>query len=288
MDTTKKLLLIGNSNPSQVGDGFFIRRALPNRRYPNISPFLMLDHAEPTYFEPSEKPKGVDAHPHRGFETVTIVYDGALEHRDSAGNYGKLFAGDVQWMTAASGIVHEEKHEKEFSEKGGTLEMIQLWVNLPAKDKMSPPKYQDIRSADIPTVKTPDGKGKVRVIAGNFGDIKGAADTFTPVTILDVHLQEGGETNLHLEENTNTIIYILDGAARFNEEENAQTGTAAFFHAKGTDIHIKAEKDTKLLVLNGEPINEPVASYGPFVMNTQEEIVAAIHDFNAGKMGGIG
>ena len=282
---SKKLVLITDSSPSQVGDGFFIRRALPTRRYPNISPFLMLDHAEPTYCEPSDTPKGVDAHPHRGFETVTIVYGGALEHRDSAGNYGKLFAGDVQWMTAASGIVHEEKHEKEFSKNGGTLEMVQLWVNLPAKYKMSAPKYQDISGVNIPVLKTKDEKSIIRVIAGNFDGTQGAADTFTKINIFDIRMQSGGKLDLHLEENTNTIIYVLAGTATFNEENKVNTGMSAFFHEKGTDIEITAEETTKLLVLNGEPINEPTASYGPFVMNTQEEIMMAIHDFNAGKMG---
>lgn len=285
MQNQKKLLLIGTSTPSQVGDGFFIRRALPNRRYPSISPFIMLDHAEPTYIEPSDTPKGVDAHPHRGFETVSIVYQGALEHRDSAGNYGKLFAGDVQWMTAASGVVHEEKHEKVFSEKGGILEMIQLWVNLPAKDKMSPPKYQDIQAKDIPQVQIANDGGVVRVIAGEFSSITGAATTHTPLSILDVRMNKEGELDLDLTDGHTTIIYVLEGKVTFNNQDFATTGMTAFFHETGENVHLQAEEDSKILVLSGEPIREPVATYGPFVMNTQEEIVAAIHDFNAGKMG---
>lgn len=285
MPQRKKLLLLTTSTPAQVGDGFFIRRALPERRFPSVSPFLMLDHAGPTSIAPTDIPKGVDAHPHRGFETVSIVYQGALEHRDSAGNYGKLFAGDVQWMTAASGIVHEEKHEKEFSRQGGTLEMIQLWVNLPAKDKMSAPKYQDIRAADIPVVTLPTGGGEVRVIAGEYAEMTGAARTFTPLSVLDVRMQAKGEFNLQLPADTATVIYVLDGEFTFNETENATGGMTAFFHTDGTDIHLRAAVTGKLLILNGQPIDEPVVSYGPFVMNTQQQIAEALQDYRAGKMG---
>lgn len=281
----KKLLLVSHGTSTQVGDGFKIIRALPNRRFPEISPFIMLDHAEPTYIPPSDIPKGVDAHPHRGFETVSIVYQGALEHRDSAGNYGKLFAGDVQWMTAASGIVHEEKHEKDFSEKGGILEMIQLWVNLPAKDKMSPPKYQDISSADIPVVKLPEDKGYIRVIAGDYEGTKGAATTHTPLSILDARAELGADLTLTFEEDSSTVIYVLEGNIQINEEQEVKTGDTAFFHEKGTEIKVKASTNSKFIILNGMPINEPMVSYGPFVMNTQDEIVQAINDFNSGKMG---
>lgn len=281
----KNIQLIHSGQRTSVGDGFSIRRAMPTRRYPNISPFLLLDHVGPMNVKPSETPKGVDEHPHRGFETVTIVYDGALEHRDSSGNYGKIGPGDVQWMTAALGLVHEEKHERAFSRRGGRLEMIQLWVNLPAKDKMSPPKYQEITAARIPEVAISDKGGKVRVIAGAFGDQAGAAATFTSMQVYDLRLRVGERLEIPLDDGHNSMLYTLSGQVNLNDEQAAGEAQMTFFHRKGDRIGIEALEDSKLLLLSGAPIDEPVVSYGPFVMNSQEEIAQAVADYRAGKMG---
>jgi redox-sensitive bicupin YhaK (pirin superfamily) len=274
---TKRVALIGRGTPSQVGDGFSVRRPIPTRYFPEISPFLMLDHAGPTLVEPSDYQRGVDAHPHKGFETVTIVYQGALEHRDNAGNKGKIFEGDVQWMTAASGIIHEEKHEKEFTRQGGTLEMLQLWVNLPARDKKAPPGYQDIRNADIPVV--PMGSNsQARVISGEWMGAKGPANTFTPVMLIDLRLSKGDQVQFDVPEGYNTLLYLLDGGLRI-DDESAGEAEMVFFHNQGQHIALDVKEDTRAMLLCGEPIREPVVSYGPFVMNTKEEIVEAIHQF---------
>jgi redox-sensitive bicupin YhaK (pirin superfamily) len=274
---SKRVALIGRGSPSQVGDGFSVRRPIPTRYFPDISPFLMLDHAGPTVVEPSEYQRGVDAHPHKGFETVTIVYQGALEHRDSVGNKGKIFEGDVQWMTAASGIIHEEKHEKEFTRQGGTLEMLQLWVNLPAKDKKAPPGYQDVRKADIPVV--PMGSNsQARVISGEWMGAKGPANTFTPVMLIDLRLSAGDQVQFDVPEGYNTLLYLLDGGIRIGDE-SAGEAEMVFFHSEGQRIELDVKENTRAMLLCGEPIREPVVSYGPFVMNTKEEIVEAIHQF---------
>ncbi len=282
----KQLLLVAPGQPAQVGDGFFINRALPTRRFPDISPFLMLDHAGPTTFPPSDKQRGVDEHPHRGFETVSIVFKGALEHRDSAGNSGTIYAGDVQWMTAGSGLVHEEKHERNFNKEGGTLEMIQLWVNLPAAHKMTPPKYQELQANDIPVVALGD-QSQVRLIAGDLGTNKGAATTFTDLQVWDVKVAAGETIDLAVKSNQSGILYMLSGSATINGEKNIQTKEVAFFDPQGDQISITAEADSQFVWLGGEAIKEPVFSYGPFVMNTEQEIVEAINDFRAGKMGSL-
>ena len=233
--------------------------------------------------QPSENPKGVDEHPHRGFETVTIVYEGALEHRDSAGNRGKLFAGDVQWMTAASGIIHEEKHEREFSRRGGRLDFVQLWVNLPAKDKMSPPQYQDIASSRIPTGTLPGG-GQLRVIAGELAGLQGPARTFSPVVVADLTLSSGQTETLTVPASYSLMAYVLRGSATINGKLVSR-GQIALTNSDGDLISIGTTTDAKLLILAGEPIQEPLAVYGPFVMNTREEILAAFDDFQNGRMG---
>ena len=280
----KQIALVQAGQPSSVGDGFQIRRPLPTRRFPQTSPFLLLDHAGPMAVSPSNRPKGVDEHPHRGFETVTIVYQGALEHRDSAGNYGKIGPGDVQWMTAASGVVHEEKHEKEFTRQGGTLEIIQLWVNLPAKYKMIPPRYQELTAANIPVV--PAGNNsKVRVIAGAYGETAGPAHTFTPLQMLDVRLAAGDVLSFSFPEGHNAMAYVLNGKATDGSGKSISEAEMAYFYPNGSEVSFQGEEDTTLLLLSGEPIQEPVASYGPFVMNTQQEIYQAIEDYQAGKMG---
>ncbi len=245
----------------------------------------MLDYAGPTEFGPSSKPRGVDEHPHRGFETVTIAYQGSVDHRDSGGNAGTIHEGDVQWMTAASGVVHEEKHGQAFTEAGGTFEMVQLWVNLPKAFKMSAPRYQGITKDQVPVVQL-GGGSYARVIAGELSSIKGAAKTFTPLNVFDVHLIKGTTVTLPLPEGQRVSIALLRGAVLLNGLTPVQgEAQLAVLSGTGDFIEIEATADTVLLVLGGDPINEPVASYGPFVMNTQDEIRQAIEDYRAGKMG---
>ncbi|MVM39809.1 pirin family protein [Spirosoma sp. HMF3257] len=248
-----------------------------------FNPFLLLDHHGPMQVQPSNRPKGVDQHPHRGFETVTIVYEGALEHRDSAGNYGKLFAGDVQWMTAASGIIHEEKHEKEFSRQGGQLDFVQLWVNLPAKDKKSPPNYQDIAASKIQTTVLPNG-GKLRVIAGELAGLQGPASTFSPIFVADLTLANSQSETLTIPAQYTAMVYVLNGSASLNGKP-INRGQIALMNTNGDTITLSTSSAAKLLILAGEPIHEPLAVYGPFVMNTREEILEAFEDFQNGRMG---
>jgi len=285
----KKILEIHKS-PSQhwVGDGFPVRSILSSQRLGAMSsPFLLLDYGGPMEFLPADQPRGVDEHPHRGFETVTIVYQGELEHRDSTGNHGSLGPGDVQWMTAASGIVHEEKHSREFTERGGTLEMAQLWVNLPAQFKMSPPAYQTLLNRDIPVVKLENESGAVRVIAGNFQGIKGPARTFTPINLWDIRLLAGRRTNLKLPNGYTTALVVLRGKVLLNATETAGEAELALFEREGENISIEAREEATMLLLNGEPIAEPVVSYGPFVINTEDEIRQAVLDYQSGRMGRI-
>ena len=274
---------IRRATPNSVGDGFIGLNAFHPQGSRPFNPFLMLDHHGPMQVQPSENPKGVDEHPHRGFETVTIVYEGALEHRDSAGNRGKLFAGDVQWMTAASGIIHEEKHEREFSRRGGRLDFVQLWVNLPAKDKMSPPQYQDIASLRIPTGTLPGG-GQLRVIAGELAGLQGPARTYSPVVVADLTLSSGQTETLTVPASYSLMAYVLRGSAIINGKLVSR-GQIALTNSDGDMISIGTTTDAKLLILAGEPIQEPLAVYGPFVMNTREEILAAFDDFQNGRMG---
>ncbi len=287
MHTFKSIAVTAKASPAQVGDGFFIRRAMPGGGVGlgELSPFLVLDHAGPTPFAPSNHPKGVDEHPHRGFETVTIVYQGELEHRDSAGNSGRIGAGDVQWMTAASGLVHEEKHSKAFTQQGGTLEIIQLWVNLPAAHKMIAPRYQEILASDIPAVPIQSEHSYVRVIAGEFDGKKGPAKTFTPLDVLDIRLKAGQALELALRDGDNTAVYALKGKVRVNDSDTVSEAEIVRFDQTGNAVKLEALEDSTLLVLSGTPINEPIASYGPFVMNTSEEIRQAIQDYHTGKMG---
>lgn len=283
METQRTIAEIRTATPNSVGDGFIGLNAFHPQGSTPFNPFLLLDHHGPMQVQPSEQPKGVDEHPHRGFETVTIVYKGALEHRDSAGNRGKLFAGDVQWMTAASGIIHEEKHEREFSRRGGQLDFVQLWVNLPAKDKMSPPRYQDIASSRIPTGTLPGG-GQLRVVAGEFGGLQGPAHTFSPVVVADLTLIAGQTEILTVPSDYTLIIYVLNGSATVNGDPVSR-GQVALTNPDGNTISVAANTNAKLLILAGEPIREPLAVYGPFVMNTREEILTAFDDFQNGRMG---
>lgn len=271
--------------PHMVGDGFKVRTFISSQMWQDISPFLMLDYIEPVNYLPTDHPRGVDVHPHKGFETVSILWEGALAHEDSSGGKGKLYAGDVQWMTAGSGILHKEFHEEEFSKKGGVLHGAQLWVNLPAKDKSTAPAYQDIRSADIPEVLLPDGKGKIRIIAGELDGVKGAARTFTRMNIFDAHVQADAAFHLNIPAGDNTAMLVLKGTIMIDDEQTAREGELIVFEQAGDSIHIQTNNEVHLLLLSGEPITEPVAAYGPFVMNTQQEIMEAIHDFDSGKFG---
>ncbi|GAB4009349.1 pirin family protein [Spirosoma migulaei] len=283
MSTQRTIADIRTATPNSVGDGFIGLNAFHPQGSRPFNPFLLLDHHGPMQVKPSNKPKGVDQHPHRGFETVTIVYEGALEHRDSAGNHGKLFAGDVQWMTAASGIIHEEKHEKEFSRQGGQLDFVQLWVNLPAKDKMSPPNYQDISASKIPTSVLPGG-GNLRVIAGELAGLQGPASTFSPIVVADLTLTAGQSETLTIPTDYALMIYVLSGSASLIGE-TINRGQLALMNNDGDAVTLSTSTDAKVLILAGEPIREPLAVYGPFVMNTREEILEAFEDFQNGKMG---
>ncbi|MBH1965240.1 MAG: pirin family protein [Comamonadaceae bacterium] len=247
------------------------------------SPFLLLDYGAPTRFEPTTERRGVGQHPHRGFETVTIVYDGEVEHRDSTGGGGVIGKGDVQWMTAGGGIIHEEYHSPDYARQGGPFEMVQLWVNLPAKDKMAPAGYQAITDAQIPAVALPDGAGQVRVIAGQFGDTKGPARTFSPINVLDVRLVAGRTVELAQPEGWSTLLVVLAGTVAINGDTVLRAAEMATLSTLGTGLAIEANNDAKLLLLSGEPLNEPVVGYGPFVMNTEAEIHEAISDFNGGR-----
>ncbi len=284
----KKLTQILQSSESHwVGNGFPVRSVFSyNELGRELSPFLLMDYAAPHAFPPGNERRGVEAHPHRGFETVTIAYQGELEHRDSSGGGGKIGAGDVQWMTAAGGIVHEEFHSADFTRAGGTLEMVQLWVNLPAKHKNAKPGYQTLLKADIPTVLLPGDAGELRVIAGAFADKTGPARTFTPINLWDVRLNAGKTADLPLPEGHTSAILVLSGEIE-GAGEAAKEGAFLVFERAGVGAAVTAKSGTKLLVLTGEPIDEPIAGYGPFVMNTEAEIHAAFADFRAGAMGEI-
>ena len=283
----KKVLTVqGSGSNHYVGDGFPVRNLFPSNGIDEqVNPFLMLDYAGPNYFAPTKKSLGVGEHPHRGFETVTIAYQGSVTHRDSAGNVGTIFPGDVQWMTAASGVVHEEKHERQFAEQGGTFEMVQLWVNLPKAYKMSPPRYQGITKEEIPSVQL-GRESYARIIAGDLNGVKGAAKTFTPVTLFDVRLKAGDRAEIVIPEGHNTSVVLLKGDVAVGDSTKL-SGEAriAVLSREGETVALQAQTDSTLLVLGGEPIDEPVASYGPFVMNTREELQQAVHDYRAGKMG---
>jgi redox-sensitive bicupin YhaK (pirin superfamily) len=283
----KKILGLYSAPPSHwVGDGFPVRSLFSYASHgQHLSPFLMLDYASPARFTPTTQPRGVGQHPHRGFETVTIVYEGELEHRDSTGSGGRIGPGDVQWMTAASGILHQEFHSQEFTRTGGTLEMVQLWVNLPAKDKMSAPGYQTLLNRDIPSVELPDGAGQVRVIAGEFDGHRGPARTFTPMDVWDVRLNQGKVTEFSLHEGRTLALIVLRGTVLVNGTRVAREAQLVLLDRAGTEVSIEANTEATILLLSGEPIDEPVVGYGPFVMNSQAEIGQAVQDFNNGRFG---
>ncbi|HZI54338.1 MAG TPA: pirin family protein, partial [Chitinophagaceae bacterium] len=272
--------------PGMVGDGFRVYNFIPgaNISQRRISPFLMLDFNAEYNFPPSEKQRGVDVHPHKGFETVTIAYKGSVAHHDSTGNSGIINPGDVQWMTAGAGILHKEYHEKEFSKKGGPFEMIQLWVNLPKKDKSTPAHYQAITADQMGKLQLPNNGGFVNIIAGKLNGVTGPAFTYSPVNLFDVRLNGGGELNASVPPEHNTALLVINGSVEINDKQVAEHSFVLFGN-DGDDIQIKTAENAVVLLLSGEPINEPIASYGPFVMNTQQEIHEAIEDFQAGKFG---
>jgi len=288
--TAKKVVEVRKAPPKHwVGDGFHVSSMFSYDDSPELlSPFLLLDYGAPREVAPSKgEPGGVGEHPHRGFETVTIAYQGEIEHRDSAGHHGRIGPGDIQWMTAASGVVHEEKLGREFTRKGGTLEMVQLWVNLPAKLKMSPPRYQDLLDRAIPVARLPDGAGTVRVIAGEFKGAKGPAKTFTPVDLWDLRLKAGKVVDLGLPGGHTASLLVLRGEVKVNGSASAGESELVVLDRRGDALSIEARKDATVLLMSGQPIDEPVVGYGPFVMNTQAEIREAIRDYQGGKMGSL-
>jgi len=282
---SKKIIgRFGDSRGHWVGDGFPVRSLFSyNGQGQHVSPFLLLDYAGPHYFAPTMDRRGVGEHPHRGFETVTIVYDGEVEHKDSAGNGGVIGPGDVQWMTAGGGILHEEYHSKAFAKTGGPFRMVQLWVNLPGKDKMAPGGYQAITSADIPVVELEGGAGVARIIAGAFGDGVGPAKTFTPVNVWDLRLNRDADMRLSLPEGHTTLLVVLSGHLTVDGGQEVGEAEVLLLSREGDGVNLRADGDTTLLVLTGEPIDEPIVGYGPFVMNSEAEIRQAIDDFNAGR-----
>jgi len=274
------------AKPGMVGDGFRVYNFIPgaNIAQRRISPFLMLDFGAEYNFPPSEKLRGVDVHPHKGFETVTVAYKGSVAHHDSTGNSGIINPGDVQWMTAGAGILHKEYHEKEYSKKGGPFEMVQLWVNLPKKDKSTAAHYQAITADKMGKVALAGNGGVVNVIAGSLDDVKGPAYTYSPVNLFDIRLNKDGVFNASVTADHNTAMLVINGSVEVNGEKAAEHNFVLFAN-EGEDIQIKAAENAVVLLLSGEPINEPIASYGPFVMNTQEEIYEAIEEFQSGKYG---
>ncbi len=281
----KKLAFIKRSNGNHwVGDGFPVQSIFSYRDiHEEMSPFLLMDYAGPAHFEPTEQRRGVGKHPHRGFETVTIVYDGQVTHHDSTNAGGTIGPGDVQWMTAGSGIIHEEYHGDDYARTGGPFEMIQLWVNLPAKDKMTKPGYQGITNTQIPEIQLADDAGKVRVIAGEYAGQQGPAHTFSPMNVWDVRLNAGGTTTITLPEGYTTALFVMHGAVKVGDVHTIRPSELAVMQREGTELVLEATQDTVLLLLNGKPLNEPVIGHGPFVMNTWEEIDQAVDDYNHGR-----
>ncbi|HIF6302284.1 TPA: pirin family protein [Klebsiella michiganensis] len=276
--------------PSQhwVGDGFPVRSMFSYQTHgEQLSPFLLLDYAGPHHFPAETGKRGVGEHPHRGFETVTVVYSGEVEHRDSTGRGGVIGPGDVQWMTAGAGILHEEFHSAEFTRTGGELKMIQLWVNLPAKDKMTQPGYQSITADVIPDVELPNNAGHMRVIAGRYEDIVGPAHTFSPLNVWDLQLNQSQEITLHQPAGWSTALVVLEGEVVVNGEGSAREGQLVVLSQKGEALHLSASSNAKVLLMAGEPLQEPIVGYGPFVMNTKAQIAEAVRDFNSGHFGQI-
>jgi redox-sensitive bicupin YhaK (pirin superfamily) len=288
MKTKNVELVLAPPAPHMVGDGFRVHNFIPSGRnldMKRMSPFILMDYNSKFYFPPTDQPRGVSVHPHRGFETVTIAYHGKVAHHDSSGNSGIIGEGDVQWMTAASGILHKEYHETEFSKKGGDFQMVQLWVNLPAKDKMSTPKYQGITNDQINKFELPENGGLIEVIAGQYQNVKGTASTFTPVHLLNAKLNKDAKASFNFPATYNTALLVIEGSIIVNGDKSVPANHFALFENEGEEFTIEASENAIILVLSGEPIDEPIAAHGPFVMNTQAEIMQAFNDVNMGKFG---
>jgi len=270
-----------------VGDGFHVSNYFPSATdfEKRMSPFFLLDYQKPERYTPTTRRRGVGTHPHRGFETVTIAYQGAIAHRDSTGNGGVIRPDEVQWMTAGGGILHNEFHEETFGREGGILHMIQIWVNLPRKDKMTAPAYQPLTRESIREAALPDGKGRVRVLAGAYEDVKGAAHTFTPVHMLDLRLQPGASVRLPTPRDFNTALLVLGGTVKANGSPAVSDGQFILFKNDGDEVVVESETESTVMFLSGAPIDEPLVHYGPFVMTSVDEINQAIDDFNRGKFG---
>ncbi|KLT64095.1 pirin family protein [Pedobacter sp. BMA] len=287
METKQVSAVLKSPAPHMVGDGFRVHNFFPGGYTINMSPFFLLDYGSKIQFSARRIPRGVGIHPHRGFETVTIAYHGAVAHHDSSGNSGVIYPGDVQWMTAAAGILHKEYHEENYSLRGGPFQMVQLWVNLPAKDKMGKPGYQAIKQQAMAFVNLPDNGGKIEIIAGNYKGQNGNAQTFTPIHLYNVRLNKQGKANFSFPANYNTGFMVIEGAVKINQKEIAPVDSFVHFKNQGEQIDVEALEDSIILVLSGEPIDEPVVQYGPFLMNTQEEINQALEDYNQGRFGYI-
>lgn len=288
MNTKTVELVAAPREPHFVGDGFRVHNFIPSgfrMDMQRMDPFIMLDYNSAFYFPPSEQPKGVGVHPHKGFETVTIAYKGKVQHHDSSGGGGVIGEGDVQWMTAGSGVLHKEFHEEEWSKNGGLFQMVQLWVNLPAKDKKSKPKYQAITKDQIKQVALPNGLGTVEVIAGNYQGTTGSASTFTPINLFNVRMKKGAEAQFDFPASYTTALLVLEGSIVVNGTEEAPTDHLVLMGNDGTQFSINANEDALVLALGGEPIKEPIAAHGPFVMNTRQELVEAFNEYNQGKFG---
>lgn len=285
---TKKVEIIASPKPAHfVGDGFRVHNFIPGVRgldMKRMDPFIMLDYNSKFHFNGSETPRGVGVHPHRGFETVTIAYQGKVEHHDSAGGGGIIGEGDVQWMTAAKGVLHKEYHETEWSRKGGIFQMVQLWVNLPAKDKMSKPKYQAIKNSDMQRADLGEN-GFVEIIAGEYHGKAGPASTFSPVHMMNAKLKKGGKADFSFPAHFNTAALVIEGSIIINGGEKAPTDHFVLFKNEGETFSIEASEDSVVLIISGKPLNEPIYPHGPFVMNSREEIIQAFEDFNTGKFG---
>jgi len=288
MKTKKVEMVMKPREPHFVGDGFRVHNFIPSGyslTMQRMDPFILLDYNSKFHFPATDKPKGVGVHPHRGFETVTIAYQGKVAHHDSSGGGGVIGVGDVQWMTAASGVLHKEYHEEEWSKKGGNFQMVQLWVNLPAKDKMSAPKYQSLKNKDIKRYVMEDGQGEIEVIAGDYNGVKGSASTFTPVHLYNARLKRGGSAEFSFPAEFNTALLVIEGSVKINGGENVPTDHFILMENKGEEFTVVADEDALVLVLSGKPIGEPIAARGPFVMNTNVELEQAMRDFNMGKFG---
>jgi quercetin 2,3-dioxygenase len=288
MKTERKIEAVYTGPPAHmVGDGFRVRgyfSSIPDAEH-KLSPFLLLDYHEPFHYPPTDHARGVGSHPHRGFETVTVAFQGSVAHHDSTGSGGVIGPGDVQWMTAGSGILHREYHEEAFARRGGPMQMAQIWVNLPKAHKMTAPRYQALAADQMGLVRLPDESGVVRVIAGEYQGVRGPAQTFTPVTMLDARLNRGGRAEFAVPATHNVALLVMKGAAQINGAAPVGVNAFVLFANEGERIAVEAEEESQILVLAGEPIREPVVSYGPFVMNSAREIQEAISDFNRGKFG---